>query len=153
MCKKIKEFIGAFKTAYNTINTDKNNARKAIDNFKKEVDDVVYITDSLKIIFSRLGAVYSCFPIKERQDFIQKTLDLLRYGRKDANGGLKDICGWYALYSSQADFIKTRLNWLNELYTAGKYDEVISLAKEYHGKLNEFNVLYGIEETQTEENE
>ena len=153
MRKKIKEFIKAFKDAYNTINVNKFEAKKAIDDFKKEVDDVVYITDSLKIIFSRLEAVYICFPIKERQDFIKKTLDLLRYGRKDANGGLKDICGWYALYSSQADFIKTRLNWLNELYTAGKYDEVISLAKEYQGKLNEFNVLYGIEETQTEENE
>ena len=153
MRKKIKEFISAFKTAYNTINTDKNNARKAIDDFKKEVDDVVYITDSLKIIFVRLEAIYSSFPIKERQDFIVKTLDLLRYGRKDANGGLKDICGWYALYSSQANIIKTRFDWLNELYTACKYDEVISLAKEYQGKLNEFNVLYGIEETQTEENE
>lgn len=153
MSNKIKEFIKAFKDAYNTINIDKNNARNAIDDFKKEVDDIEYITESLKIIFSRLEAVYICFPIKERQDFIQKTLDLLRYGRKDSNGGLKDICGWYSLYSSQADYAKTRLNWLNECYTAGKYDEVISLAKEYKQKINEFNVLYGIEETQNEENE
>ena len=114
MFKKIKEFIEAFNVAYNTINVNKNNSRKAIDDFKKEVDDIVYIADSLKIIFARLEAIYSCFPIKERQDFIVKTLDLLRYGRRDANGGLEDICGWYALYSSQADYLKTKLKTMNK---------------------------------------
>lgn len=149
MSKKIKEFIKAFKIAYNTINLDKNNARKAIDDFKKEVDDVVYIADSLKFIFARLEAVYSCFPIKERQDFIIKTLDLLRYGRRDDDGGLKDICGWYALYRSQADYLNMKVNWLNELYTAGKYDEVISQVKEYNKKLKEFYTLYCIKENTT----
>lgn len=153
MFKKIKDFIEAFKDAYNTINVNKINAKKAIDDFKKEVDDIVYTTDSLKIIFARLETIYSCFPIKERQDFIQKTLDLIRYGRKDANGCLKDICGWYSLYSSQASLLNTRLQWLNEQYTAGKYDEVMSLAKEYREKLKGFNFLHGIEETQIEENE
>ena len=153
MIKKIKEFISAFKTAYNTINVNKLDAKKAIDDYKKLVDDIVYTADSLKIIFVRLEAVYSCFPIKERQDFITKTLDLLRYGRRDTNGGLEDICGWRALYSSQANYVKTRLDWLNDLYDAGKYTEVISLAKEYTEKLEEFNILYGIEENTVENDE
>lgn len=153
MFKKIKEFIEAFKTAYNTINVNKLEAKKAIDDFKKEVDDIVYIADSLKIIFARLEAIYSCFPIKERQDFIQKTLDLLRYGRKDANGGLKDICGWYALYSSQANYAKTKLKVLDKLYKEGKYNEAMSLVKECNEHLEEFNVLYGIEENPKENNE
>ena len=33
MCKKIKEFIKAFKYAYNTINVNKFEAKKAIDDF------------------------------------------------------------------------------------------------------------------------
>ena len=154
MFKKIKEFIVAFKDAYkdayNIINVNKLDAKKAIDDFKKEADDVAYTADSLKIIFARLEAIYSCFPIKERQDFITKTLDLLRYGRRDANGGLKDICGWQALYRSQANYTKTKLGHLNKLYKECKYTEVIALAKEYNEQLEEFYVLYGIEEKPSE---
>ena len=141
----IKEFIKAFKDAYNIVNTDKINAKKAIDDFKKVADDTVYTADSLKLIFSRLEAIYSCFPIKERQDFIIKTLDLLRYGRRDDNGRLKDICGWYALYSSQVEYAKTKLKQLNELYKKGKYGEVMSLVKECNEYLETFNVLYDID--------
>jgi hypothetical protein len=153
MIKKIKEFIEAFKDAYNTINVNKNNARKAIDDFKKEVDDITYIADSLKFIFARLEAIYSCFPIKERQDFIIKILDLLRYGRRDANGGLEDICGWYGLYSSQANYMKTKLKLLNDFYKEGKYTEVNAFAKEYNEQLEEFYVKYGIKEITVGENE
>ena len=153
MFKKIKDFIKAFKKAYNTINVNKIEAEIAIDDFKKIADDIVYITDSLKIIFARLEAIYSCFPIKERQDFIVKTLDLLRYGRRDSNGGFEDICGWRALYLSQADYVKLQMEWLNERYKEGKYTEVISLAKEYNEQLEEFYVLHGIEENTSKENE
>ena len=63
MFKKIKEFIEAFKDAYNIINANKINAKNAIDDYKKEVDDIVYAADSLKIIFTRLESIYKCFPI------------------------------------------------------------------------------------------
>ena len=85
MFKKIKEFIKAFKDAYNAININKINAKKLIDDYSKKVDDIVYAADSLKIIFTRLDAIYSCFPKKERQDFISKTLNLFRYGRRHEN--------------------------------------------------------------------
>lgn len=153
MIKKIKEFIDVFKDAYNTVNVNKNNARKAIDDFKKEVDDIVYITDSLRFIFSRIEAVYSCFPVNERQDFIIKILDLLRYGRKDDNGGLKDICGWYGLYSSQRTYMQTQLKNMNKLYKESKYVEVMSLVEECNEHLEEFYVMYGIKEITVDENE
>ena len=38
MFKKIKEFIKAFKNAYNTINVYKINAKKAIDDYSKMMD-------------------------------------------------------------------------------------------------------------------
>ena len=143
MFKKIKEFIKAFKDAYNTINVNKINAKKAIDDYSRKVDRIVYTADSLKIIFARLEAIYSCFPIKERQDFIQKTLDLLRYGRYD-NGGLKDTCGWGALYSSESVGVKNNLAQLKKLYKEGRYGEVKVLAKEYSEQLEDFYVLYNI---------
>lgn len=144
MFKKIKEFIEAFKNAYNTINANKIDAKKAIDDYSKEVDNIVYAADSLKIIFARLDAIYRCFPIKERQDFIQKTLDLLRYGRNGDNGGLKDTCGWGALYILESVGAKNNLAYLNGLYKIGKYDEVKVLAKEYSEQLEEFYILYNI---------
>lgn len=153
MFKKIKEFIKAFKDAYNTINVNKFAAKKAIDDFKKEVHDIEYTAESLKIIFSRLNTIYVCFPIKERQDFIQKTMDLLVYGRKDANGCLKDICGWRTLWRSQVDYVNTKLKNMNKLYKEGKYNEVISLARGCNEHLEEFNILYGIEENTIENDE
>ena len=144
MFKKIKEFIEAFKNAYNTINVNKIDAKKAIDDYSRKVVRIVYIADSLKIIFSRLEAIYSCFPTNERQDFIQKTLDLLRYGRYDDNGGLKDTCGWGALYISESVGAKNNLTYLEKLYKEGKYGVVKVLAKEYSERLEEFYVLYNI---------
>ena len=116
MFKKIKEFIEAFKNAYNTINVIKIDAKKAIDDYSKEVDDIIYAADSLKIIFERLEESYKYFPIKERQDFIQKTLDLLRYGRRNDNGDLKDFYGFKSLYHSNASNAKNHLVYLKKLY-------------------------------------
>ena len=120
------------------------NAKKAIDDYSKEVDDIVYAADSLKIILVRLEAIYSCFPIKERQDFIQKTLGLLRYGRKNDNGDLKDFYGLRSLYHSNANYAKNNLAYLKRLYKKGRYGEVKVLAKEYSERLEDFYVLYNI---------
>lgn len=147
---KIKEFIKAFKDAYNAINVNKIDAKKAIDDYNRKVVRIVYTADSLKIIFARLEAIYSCFPIKERQDFIQKTLDLLRYGRYDDNGGLKDTCGWGALYISESVGAKNNLARLKKLYKEGRYDDVKVLAKEYSDQLEEFRLLYNIIEIPNE---
>ena len=144
MFKKIKEFIKAFKDAYNTINVSKIDAKKAIDDYSKEVDDIVYADNSLKIIFVRLEGAYKYFPIKERQDFITKTLDLLRYGRKDANGDLKDFFGFRTLYHSTANAAKNNLAHLKKLYKEGKYDEVKVWVKEYSRRLEDFYALYNI---------
>jgi ribosomal protein L18E len=144
MFKKIKEFVKAFKNAYNTINVNKINAKKAIDDYSKKVDHIVYVSDSLKIIFERLEAIYSYLPKKERQDFILKTVDLIRYGRKDANGNFKDYCGFRSLYNSSANCAKNNLSNLKKLYKEGKYDEVVEWAKEYSERLEEFRILYNI---------
>lgn len=144
MFKKIKEFIEAFKNAYNTINVNKFDAKKAIDDYSKKVDDIVYADDSLKIIFFRLEGAYKYFPIKERQDFITKTLDLLRYGRRDDDDDFKDFHGFMTLYHSTANAAKNNLTLLRKLYKRGRYGEVKVLAKEYSEQLEDFYVLYNI---------
>lgn len=153
MFNRIKEFIEAFKNAYNTINVNKFNAKKAIDDYSDAVDNIVYVSESVNIAFRRLDAVYRYFPIKERQDFITKTLDLLRYGRYDSVGDFKDACGLAATYRTYADVAQHNLVKLEKLYKEGKYDEVIANAEKCSEGLKDFYIFYGIEENQSEENE
>ena len=69
MFKKIKEFIAAFKNAYNTINVNKIDAKKAIDDYSNEVDGIVYAYDSLKIIFEHLEGSYKYFQKIRQKDY------------------------------------------------------------------------------------
>ena len=153
MFKKIKEFIEAFKNAYNTVNVNKFNAKQAIDAYSEKVDNIVLASESIKIIYRRLDAVYKYFPIKERQDFVQKTLDLLRYGRYDSVGDFKDICGLSGAYNINADGAQHNLTKLERLYKEGKYSEVIQAAEVYSACLKDFYITYGIEEEPGENKE
>jgi hypothetical protein len=156
MIKKIKEFIEAFKTAYNTINVNKFEAKKAIEDYRKRVEEFSNVANTMTNLYDNLRAAYIYFPTDERQDFIQKTMDLLAYGRRDSNGGLMDICGSRGLYYSEADYGRNNLAHLEALYNEGKYDEVMAKTEEYSNHLKEFFVLYGIkdiDENIAEENE
>ena len=153
MIKKIKEFIKAFKYAYNTINVNKFDAKNAIEDYRKRVEEFSNVAKTMNDLYDNLRDAYIYFPTNERQDFIQKTMDLLVYGRRDSNGGFMDICGWCGLYSSQASYVKTTLKELNKLYKEGKYSEVIAKAEEYNERLEEFYILYGIDENPKENNE
>ena len=153
MIKKIKEFIAAFKNAYYTININKFNAKNAIEDYRKEVERFSNVAKMLKNLYNDLVDVYEYFPVNERKDFIQKTMDLLIYGRRDSNSDLIDMCGWRALYYSKADYGRNNLAHLEDLYNEGKYNEVMAKTEEYNNRLKEFYVLYGIKENMTEENE
>ena len=153
MFKKIKEFIGAFKYAYNTINVNKFEAKKAIEDYRKRVEQFSNVAKTLDNLYDDLKDVYEYFPIKEREDFIIKTLGLISYGRKDSNGVLTDMCGLRALYYAEAAGGINNLAHLEDLYNEGKYDEVMTKTKEYSNRLEEFFVLYGIKENTVEDNE
>lgn len=71
-------------------------------------------------------------------------MGLLRYGRKNDNGDLKDFYGLRSLYHSNANYAKNNLAYLKRLYKKGRYGEVKVLAKEYSERLEDFYVLYNI---------
>lgn len=146
MFKKIKEFIIAFKNAYNTINVNKIDAKRIIEDYYEKVNNIENVANTMKNLYNNLDNVYKYFPIKERKDFIQKTLDLLRYGRVDDNGFFMDICGWETMYNSEAIQMKRNLEYLNSLYKKGKYDEVIDKAKKYNELLEDVYINYNIKE-------
>ena len=144
MFKKIKEFIEAFKDAYNTINVNKIDAKRIIEDYYEKVNNIENVANTMKYLYNNLIDVYRYFPKKERQDFIQKTLDLFRYGRQNDNGNFIDWVGITSLYYSKANCAKNNLAHLKELYKEGKYGEVKVLAKEYLEDLEEFYVLNNI---------
>ena len=76
----------------------------------------------------------------------------ISYGRKDSNGRLIDMCGLQTLYRSEADYGRSNLTHLTDIYNEGKYDEVMTKIEGYNDRLEEFYVLYGIKEN-TAENE
>lgn len=146
MFKKIKEFIKAFKYAYNTINVNKFNAKNAIEDYREKVEEFSKVAKTMENLYDNLKDVYIYFPTDERQDFIHNTMYLLSYGRKDSNGRLIDMCGLRTLYRSEADYGKNKLAQLEDLYDEGKYDEVITKTEEYSNRLEEFYVIYGIKD-------
>ena len=152
MIKKIKEFIKAFKDAYYTININAFNARNAIEDYRKDVERFSKVAKTMEDLRDNLRDTYIYFPTNERQDFIQRTLDLLSYGRRDFNNCLIDIYGWCELYYNEAARCRNNLVCLENLYNECKYDEVMNKAKEYGNRLEEFYILYGIKENRSEEN-
>lgn len=152
MFKKIKEFIKAFKDTYYTININKFNARNTIEDYRKEVERFSNVAKTMANLYDDLRDAYIYFPTNERQDFVQKIMDLLVYGRRDSNGGLIDIYGWRELYYNEAARWRDNLVRLENLYNEGKYDEVMTKAKEYSNRLEEFYILYGIKENTSENN-
>lgn len=156
MIKKIKEFIEAFKTAYNTININKFNAKNAIEDYREKVEEFSKVAKTMENLYDNLKDVYIYFPTDARQDFIHKTMYLLNYGRKDYNGRLIDICGLQALYYSEAECGINNLANLEDLYNEGKYKDVMTKTEEYSNSLEEFFVIYGIKdikENTVEDNE
>lgn len=153
MFKKIKEFIAAFKNAYYTININKFNAKNAIEDYRKKIEEFSNVAKTLDDLYNNIKDAYIYFPINERQDFVQPTLGLIIYGRRDANGGFMDICGLRELYYSEADYGRNNLAHLEDLYNEGKYDEVMTKTEEYSNRLEEFFVLYGIKENPLEDDE
>ena len=119
MLKKIKEFIKAFKDAYNTININKFTAKNAIEDYREEVERFSKVAKTMENLYDNLKDVYIYFPTDERQDFIHNTMNLLSYGRKDSNGRLIDMCGLRTLYYSEAANGITNLTHLEDLYNDG----------------------------------
>ena len=142
--KKIKDFIKVFKQAYYEVNKNKIDAKNAIDNYRKEVDVVKEVAKDLKLIHTKLESVYRCLPIKERQNFIQKTLDLFKYGRINGNGGFMDEGGYCEIYNRQYNDMKDNLHVMNVLYGNERYEEVIEYVDLCNIKLENFGITHGL---------
>ena len=148
MFNNIKNFIAAFKQALDTINVDKIRAKDAIDKYRANVEYIGEVTEKMITLYTLIGEFYSCFPIKERQDFVQKTYDLLRYGRFDEKtGNLKDGTSFVTSYKHQYEDMKRWLKNMIHHYNARHYKDVVDLYKDvYEPQLEKFYISIGVSE-------
>lgn len=148
MFNSIRIFIAAFKQALNTMNADKIEAKEAINKYRANVKYIGDVAEKMKTLYTLIAELYGCFPIKERQDFVQKTHDLLRYGRFDENtGNLKDGANFATLYKYQYDDMKRWLKNMINHYNFGHYKDVVDLYKNvYEPQLEKFYISIGASE-------
>ena len=148
MFSSIKIFITAFKQAIDTMNADKMEAKEAINKYRANVEYIGGVAEKMKTVYILIGELYDCFPIKERRDFVQKTYDLLGYGRFDEKtGNLKDGTNFVTLYKHQyEDMIRLLGNMVNH-YNDGNYKKVVNLYNTVYGpQLESFYVYVGASE-------
>lgn len=148
MFNSIKIFIAAFKQALNSMNADKIEAKEAIDKYCANVKYIGDVVEKMKTVYILIGELYDCFPIKERQDFVQKTYDLLGYGRLDEKtGNFKDGANFVTLYKHQHEDMKRWLKNMVNYYNAGHYNDVVDLYKTVYGpQLEKFYIRVGASE-------
>ena len=112
----ITEFIKAFKRAYKEIYYEKLVAKgqiKDLKNLEKRYAELVKI---LKRIAEDLRTVYADLPIKARQDYVQKTLDLIKTGTYSTD--------MVYHYESDRNYIAAAIDQMKELYANKKYQQV-----------------------------
>lgn len=148
MFNSIKIFIAAFKQALDSMNIDKMEAKEAIDKYRANVEYIGGVAEKMKTVYTLISELYDCFPIKERHDFVQKTHDLLRYGRFDEKtGSLKDGTNFVTSYKHQYEDMKRWLKNMVNHYNAGHYKEVVDLYKIIYGpQLEKFYISIGASE-------
>lgn len=148
MFNSIKNFIAAFKQALNTMNADKIEAKEAITRYRTNVEYIGDVVEKMKTLYILIGELYDCFPIKERHDFVQKTYDLLRYGRFDEEtGNLKDGASFVTLYKHQHEDMKRWLKNMVNHYNVGHYKDAVDLYKVvYEPQLEKFYIRVGASE-------
>lgn len=136
----IKEFILAYKEAYNKINEEKIKAKDCINHIKrlKKIDTSIY--KLLLTTKKNLYDIYIYLPKKQRQDYVQKTIDLLQYGN-DFTDDIR-VLGIIGLYKNVIEIIDDNLQDMKRFYKEKDYNKVISIYNDLIETIDdEFKIL------------
>ncbi len=132
MIKFCKDLFKIFKTTYQTYYAEKIKAELLIKDYEDKVNSIETVSNKLYRIANDLHAVYHFLPINERQDFIQKTIDLINYGDEER------LYGYGGEYKTLLICMKSNLKTLKLHYNNSHYNYVIELTEIYNKKLEEF---------------
>ena len=132
MIKFCKDLFKIFKTTYQTYYAEKIKAKLLIKDYQDKVNSIENVANKLYDIANNLHTVYHFLPIKERQDFIQKTINLINYGDEER------LYGYRKEYKSILVVMKNNLKILKLHYKNSHYNYVIELTEIYNKKLEKF---------------
>ncbi len=136
----IKEFIFAYKEAYNKINEEKIKAKDCINHTKRLKKTYISIYKLCLTTKKNLYDIYRYLPKKQRQDYVQKTIDLLQYGN-DLTDDVR-VLGIIGLYKNAIKIIDDNLIEMKHFYKEKDYSKVISIYKDLDETINnEFKFL------------
>ena len=114
---KIFEFIKIVKISWEEFNKVQYQAKNQIKKTKERLDEYYKNLSYLSDAYTNLSKVYNQLPKQIREDYIQKTLDLFKYGWVYPNNGE----GKYELYQDRYKWgyvaeYRLFVNELNSIY-------------------------------------
>ena len=125
MIGELKDIWIVFRKAYNEHFALKHKAYDAIKKYEATMDNIGRVGHILDKIYRNLDEVYLQLPIKERQDFVKPTLDLLRYDIRANKDGSFLGFGFIDIYLNLYHKLKSDYNYIKDLYKEKKYIAVI----------------------------
>ena len=151
------DLIIAIKEAYKKIYADKIKAKKLI----KELNDLKlhfsYVSQVSAKIEENLSSIWKDLPIKQRRDYIQRTLDLLQYGfdvtyHEDGSRTYSGFSfGITAIYKSLEDYVNADIEKCKVYYSNHEYQLIESVYNKSITDINNKLVRYGILEVKKDD--
>ena len=146
MIGELKDIWIVFRKAYNEHFALKLKAFDAIKECESKLDSIDRVCYLLDETYRNLDELYLQLPIKERQDFIQSTLDLIRYGVRTNEDGSFSGYGFNEIYHNLYRKLKSDYKYIKKLYKEKRYDDVIEQADDLLERVNNFYLEYNITE-------
>lgn len=147
----IKDLYFAIVKAYKEVYAEKIEAKEKIKEIKNLLKEWENRTEDIKKVENLLTVNWHYLPIKQRKDYIQRTVDLIHYGFdiEYHEDGTRTYYGGYdfglkKMYKNIADVLQSYNDNMKSLYKKREYDNVI---KDYDECINYINSLlekYGI---------
>ena len=147
----IIDLIQAIKDAYNKIYAEKIEAKSKIKIAKKLFNEWKDRANNIKLVENLLKDNWQFLPIKQRKDYIQKTVDLIHHGfdvEYHEDGSITYYGGYdfglKNMYDRIVDIIKGNLKDMKDLYENHEYQKVIKAYDNCIDEINEKLVKYHI---------
>ena len=146
MIGELKDLLIIFRKVFNEYFAMKFKARDAIKEYESKIDSISRVCQLLDETTRNLDELYLKLPIKERQDFVQSTMHLLRHGIRSKEDGSFSGYGFNEIYINLHRKLKYAHEDIKKLYKEKRYDDVIEQVNVMLEYLNIFYLKYNIKE-------
>lgn len=154
----ILDLVIAFKKVWKEINKDKTRSQIQINEIKALMNQWKERTDDIKKVEDILSKHWKYFPINQRKDYIQKTLDLIHYGfdveyHEDSTRTYNSGYGYglVQIYNDTYEYIARRYNDMKHHYNKRHYEYVNRIYEDCIDRINEKLEQYHILENNNNE--